>query len=121
MPQTKTTTVFEFDELNERAKDRAREWFRDGSDFVDFGADSVLEDAARIADIIGINLRQRPVRLMGGGTRNEPDVYWEVGDRNEGASFSGSYAFSKGSVKALAAEAPAEYQGKPQASNAIGV
>lgn len=112
--RTVETTVYQFDELSDRAKERARDWYRQsiGEDFSSFGAEYVLEDAARLGAIIGIDLRTRPVKLMGGGTRMEPNIYWSVGDHDEGASFSASYGYAKGSVRKLAAEAPAEWRNR---------
>lgn len=118
--RVRTDTVYTFDELSDSAKDSAREWFRIAcaDDFASFHADSVLEDAARLADIIGINLRQRPIKLMNGSTRMEPDVFWSVGDRGAGVSYSASYAYRKGAVRALEMEAPSTHNGKEQKSNA---
>ena len=112
-------TVYRFDALSDRAKDHARDWFREhaAQDFSDFGAESVIEDVARMADLLGIHLNTRSVKLMGGGTRQEPNIYWSVGDRDEGVSFAGSYYYRKGSVKAIASEAPAEHNGKVQEGN----
>ncbi len=109
--------VYTFDELSPSAKDTARQWFRELLQPDDY-AESVLEDASRLGLMIGINLATRPVKLMGGGTRMEPNVYWAVCDRGAGASFAGSYSHAKGSVRKLAAEAPAaDREGKPQKSN----
>lgn len=100
--------VYTFDELSDRAKERARQWFRDGSDsFNDWGADNVIEDAARLGCMIGIYIRTKPVKLMGGGTRMDPTVYWSgFSSQGDGASFEGSYSYTKGGVELLAAEAP---------------
>lgn len=106
--------VYTFDELSESAKDVARDWYRQGisDNFVSFSGDDVVDDAARLALLFGLDIRQRPVRLMNGSTRNEPDVYYSVGDRSAGASYSASYAYAKDGAKKLAAEAPAEHNGK---------
>lgn len=111
MPRTLETTVYKFSELSDRAKEKARDWFR-GSIQSDWQADSVIEDGARLAAIIGINLHTRPVKLIGGGIRNEPNVYWSIGDRGEGLTFAGSYSYAKGSVKALESEAPSTWKDK---------
>jgi len=112
------TTVYTFDELSESAKDKARDWYRSVMENNDF-AEFVIEDAARMADMIGINLRSRTVRLMGGGTRQEPEVYWSgFSHQGQGACFVGSYAYKRGSVRTIATEAPEEHDGKIQASNA---
>ena len=104
--RTVEQTVYQFDELSDRAKETARDWYRDGMETIDY-AESVIEDAARIGDIIGINLRTRTARLMGGGTRQEPHVYWSgFSSQGDGASFVGNYSYKAGSVRALAQEAP---------------
>lgn len=41
------TKVYQFDELDEKAKEKARDWFRQGIE-MEFWADNVLEDAKRI-------------------------------------------------------------------------
>lgn len=71
MPRTETIekTVYTFDELSDKAKETARQWFRYSSDGDSFWAESVIEDAAQCGEIIGINMRTRAVKLMGGGTR----------------------------------------------------
>lgn len=104
MPRIKEETVYQFDELSDRAKEKARDWFRQGIETDDF-ADCVIEDAARMGSLMGIDIRPRPVKLMGGGTRNEPSVYWSL-DRENFASVQGSYSYQKGSVRAIKAEAP---------------
>ena len=72
-----------------------------------------------MADLLGINLNTRTVKLMGGGTRQEPQVYWSgFCHQGQGACFVGSYQYRKGSVRDIAKEAPAQYDGKIQESNA---
>jgi hypothetical protein len=112
MPRTQVTetTLYQFDELSETAKDTAREWFRNGisEDFADFGADSVLEDASTIAEMLGIRINTRAVPLMNGTSRREPVFHWEVGSYRgtDGASFTGYYSYKAGAVKAVKAYAP---------------
>lgn len=107
------TTVYQFDELpTERAKERARDWYRQftAGNFADFSADSVLEDASRIAALFGLNINTRPVRLMNGSTRYDPNVFWAVASRDSGASFAGDYSYRKGSVQAVKAECPQDIE-----------
>ena len=101
------TNVFQYDELDDRAKERAREWysrhvFEDSCDW-----EFVYEDAAEVADILGIDLRQRRVQLMGGGHRYGPSIYfsgfWSQGD---GACFEGTYRYAKGATKKIREYAP---------------
>lgn len=107
--RTVVSTVYEFDELSDRAKDKARDWFRESvsHDFNDWSAGDVIEDCARLLDMIGLNIRTRTAKLMGGGTRQEPQVYYSgFSSQGDGASYVGSYRYKRGSVRVLAAEAP---------------
>jgi hypothetical protein len=71
MPQVIATTVYRLEELPEGAKDRARAWYREGG-FDDDWYDAVYEDFQHIADILGIRLKTRVSRLVGGRTRKIP-------------------------------------------------
>ncbi len=117
--RSRSDTVYRFEALSDRAKDHARDWYRESvsHDFADCSAESVLDDVAHMADILGINLRTKSVKLMGGSTRQDHDIYWAIECRNNGVSFAGSYFYKKGSVKTMASEAPADYRGKVNAGN----
>lgn len=109
MPRTVTTTqtLYKFGELSEDAKEKARQWYREADDGDNFWSESVIEDAATIADLMGIDLRQRPVKLMNGSTRYEPAIYWSgFWSQGDGASFEGTYTYKKGSAKAVREHAP---------------
>lgn len=99
MPQTIETKVYTFDELSDEAKEKARDWWRSVREASDL--DNVVEDFATCAEIIGVELRQRPFRTMGGQTRYEPAVRWGLYSQGSGASFEGSYRYKKGSVAAI--------------------
>lgn len=108
MARTLETTVYTFDELSDTAKERAREWWRN-AESADFDASATLEDAERVAEIIGIEFATRPVRLMGGGTRGESVVYWSgFSSQGDGACFEGTYRYAKGAAKAIRAYAPTD-------------
>lgn len=106
MPEIIETTVYHFHELTEGAKDEARAWYREGTcddDWHDF----VFEDFVTICDILGITLKTQSIRLMGGGSRAKPCIwfrgFWSQGD---GACFEGSYAHCKGASAGIRAHAP---------------
>jgi hypothetical protein len=108
MPRIETVTrvLYQFDELSEPGKERAREWFRRAEDD-DIWAESVIEDAVRLGELLGIEFDTRPVKLMGGGTRQEPKVWWSLSySQGDGACFEGTYRYRKNSAKLVAAEAP---------------
>lgn len=84
-------TEFTFDQLDDRAKERARDWYRDGALDYDWW-DSVYDDAAIIADMLGIEIDTKPVRLMGGGTRHDPAIYFSgFACQGDGACFDGDW------------------------------
>ena len=75
MPRIVETTVYGVEELPEAAKESARAWYREtGLDHEWY--DFVLEDFETVCRIVGVTLRTSPVRLMGGGTRDKPHIFF---------------------------------------------
>lgn len=106
MPQIIATTVYHLNELPERAKDRARARYREGGYDHDW-YDAVYEDFQRIAEIIGIRLNTRTVRLVGGRTREDPCIWFSgFSSQGDGASWTGTYAYRKSAAADLRAYAP---------------
>ncbi len=106
MPDVIETIVYQFEELSEEAKENARAWYREGGfdyDWYEF----VFEDFGRICEYLGVRLKTSPVRLMGGGTRDEPRIhftgFWSQGD---GACFQAHYSYRKGAPRAIRNHAP---------------
>ena len=106
MPEVIATTVYRVDELHECAKDRARAWYRECGFDHDW-YDAVYEDFQRIANILGIRLKTRVSRLIGGRTREDPCIwfrgFWSQGD---GAAWEGTYSYRKSAAAELLAYAP---------------
>ena len=100
------TTVYTFEELSPKAKDRARDRWRtaEGSDF---DSDYVIEDAVEIAKILGIEFDDRAVKLMNGGVRYEPAVFFSgFCSQGDGACFEGFYRYARGAAKKIREYAP---------------
>ncbi len=99
------TPVYDFTELPDAAKDKARAWFRETID--DDWWDSVYDDFERICPILGVTLATTTVRLMGGGTRQKPCIwfsgFWSQGD---GACFEGRYAYAPRASRRIRDYAP---------------
>jgi len=98
------TTVYTFDELSDKAKEKAREWYRGhiGTDPDMF--ESTIEDFCEIVGFLGVDIGTKPVRLMNGKTRYEPMVYWSgFGCQGDGACFAGSFNLSTFKPVSLAA------------------
>lgn len=102
MPITKTITLYQFDELSDAAKEKARDWYRQAGQG-DVWWDSVYEDADRMAALLGIELDRKG--------KNTPAIYFSgFSSQGDGACFEGSYSYKKGALKAVQKEAPAEYK-----------
>lgn len=106
MPEVISMTVYRLNELHEGAKDRARAWYREAGFDHDW-YDAVHEDFQRIAEILGIQLKTRTTRLVGGRTRQDPCIwfsgFWSQGD---GAAWEGVYSYRKSAAAKLRAYAP---------------
>ena len=109
MPHEKTVTVFTFDELSDAAKEKARDWYREGVFNESHDWDHIVEDAATVAALFGLTIGSRVYRTVGGKSGTEPAVYfsgfWNQGD---GASFEGEYEFKADALAAVKAFAPTD-------------
>jgi hypothetical protein len=107
MPQTICTTVYTFDELTDAAKNHARDWYRDGREGSDL--QHVIEDAARMGEILGFSFKARAVPLLNGTTRYEPCIWWSLGyTQSDGAWIEADYAYAKGAHRTIREEAPTD-------------
>jgi hypothetical protein len=106
MPEPVTVLVYRLDELGSSARDTARAWYREAC--ADLGwYDAVFEDFRRICEILGVELKTRPVRLVGGGTRQDPCIYFTgFACQGDGACYEADYAYRVGSSRAIRAYAP---------------
>lgn len=107
MPRTETIvrTLYQFDELSDKAKERARDWYREGRDANDF--EYIIADAVRMGEILGIAFRTHTVPLLGGGKRDDPNIWWSLGYcQGDGACFEGTYSYAKRAPARIRAEAP---------------
>lgn len=98
-------TEFTFDQLDDRAKERAREAWRQ-ADLAEEWWDATYEDAIRIGELIGIEVGQRDYKTVSGKTRQEPDIYFSLYVQGSGACFSGTLHIARlnGAAERLAAE-----------------
>lgn len=90
--ETITRELYQFNELSDEAKEKAREWFREGLYYDSFEFDHVIDDAKEIAALMGIDIY---------------NVYYSgFSSQGDGACFEGDYQYKKGSVKAVKDYAP---------------
>jgi hypothetical protein len=107
MPKTMEVTVYQYSELSERAKERARYWYRSAMSGDD-DLSCTLEDIGNVARMIGIRIDTRPVKLMNGNTRQDDKIHYSIGDRGEFCAFIGRYSYKAGALKAVKTHAPVD-------------
>lgn len=83
--------VFEFSELSEQAKEKARAWYREGAFDYDW-YDCIFDDAKTIGELFGLAIEK---------------IYFSgFCSQGDGACFTGSYKYRKGAAAAVRAYAP---------------
>mgnify|MGYP000976801418 FL=1 len=92
MPKQRTTLVYQFDELDEKAKERAREWYRQGNYDDTFWSECVIDDAKEIGTHMGMDIDN--IYFSG---------FWSQGD---GACFEGTWRASDVKADKLKEYAP---------------
>lgn len=92
--------VFTFEELSDRAKDKARDWMR-GLEAGDSCTVCLYTDFVLAAGILGIALNE--------GLNGKPDIMWSgFSCQGDGASFTGSYSHGPNSPAKIREEFPEE-------------
>lgn len=103
MLEVEEKTEFTFDELDERAKERARDKWREGAYDYDWW-DCTFEDAAHMGAMLGIEIAMRPFKTMSGSTRQFLNIYFEMFRQGSGATFDGNYSYAPDAVEKIKAE-----------------
>lgn len=104
--ETVTREIFQFDELSDSAKEKARDWYRAGLEFYD---EHIIEMAATAAELFGLDIRTTRKAQMGGGHHYAPTVYFSgFSSQGDGACFEGNYRYKKGALKAVKTEFPTD-------------
>lgn len=98
MPIEVTKTLYYYEDLDDKAKEKARAWYRRASEDDTYWSECVIEHAANMADILGIDLRKH---------NGNPVIYWSgFWSQGDGACFEGTYKYAKGSTEKIRKEAP---------------
>jgi hypothetical protein len=108
--------VYSFAELSDKAKEKARDWWRQSSMDDDWW-DCTFEDFAQICKILGIEIGERTQHCVLTGPkprewdRTEKKIYFTgFSSQGDGACFEGRYSYAKGCAKAIRAYAPKDIQ-----------
>ena len=97
MPRIREITLYQFDELDDAAKNRAMDWYREGALDYDWW-ESCYEAAANAGAHMGIDLGKK-------GRNAGPAIYFSgFSSQGDGACFEGTWRYAKGWRKALRAE-----------------
>lgn len=104
----KETKVYQYDELSDKAKEWARDWFR--RDYPDYDWwDFLYEDFAERAKELGIELSKKAVPLMNGKTRYDPEIYFSAFYmQRSGSSFAGRWRAEDLNIDKLKSECPTD-------------
>ena len=106
MPRIVETVVYELPELSRAARERARAWYRNTCLDHEW-YDAVFKDFETVCGLFGVTLRTHTVRLMGGGTREAPNLWFSgFAHQGAGASFEGVYRYAPNAARAIRAYAP---------------
>lgn len=104
-------TLYQFDELDEQGKERARDWFRSIPD--EYDTEYVIDDFEEVCKILGVELSTYSVPLMNeyGETRKKSKVWYSYScSQGDGASFEGYYSYRKGSTVEIRKYAPSDIE-----------
>lgn len=95
-----TVKAYEFDELSDAAKEKAREWFRSASCGDDFWSECVIDEAVEQGGHLGIDFKMRERKNAKGESLLEKPCIWYSGfwSQGDGACFEGTWR--AGDVKA---------------------
>lgn len=109
MPAVKQTTVYEFSELSDKAKEKAREWWREASAGDNFFTEPVIEDFLIVAKACGWEVKQTTRKTSKGKEYTEPAIYWSgFWSQGDGACFAGDFYAPTVDADALRAHAPTD-------------
>lgn len=100
MTDVEEKTEFKFEELSERAKDKAREEYTSG-DYPGYDWwDDVYEDAVRIGQMIGIEIGATTHVSTKGRNYTTTNIWFcGFGSQGEGACFDGDYRYAPNAAK----------------------
>jgi len=104
----KQTNVYTYNELSDKAKEKAREWYREGAFEFDWW-DFLYDDFEQRAKELGIELSRKSIPLMNEKTRSGPEIYFTgFYHQGSGSSFTGRWRAQDTHVDKLKSECPSD-------------
>lgn len=108
MPRQVSRTAYELDELDETARERAREQYK-ALGVYDRWYDDVFEHFTRVCAGLGVEIATRRTQTIGGDEAYELQVFYQnLGGQNEGARFEGHYSDAPDAVETIRTHEPEE-------------
>ena len=105
MTETEEKTEFKFEELSERAKQKAREEYTSGDYPGHDWWDDVYEDAVRMGQMLGIEVGATTHVSTEGRNYTTTNIWFSgFGSQGDGAYFDGDYSHAPDAVKDITAE-----------------
>lgn len=99
--ETTTRTLYKFSELSPEAQQHALE-NQSRFESEDFDPECIFDDAATIADLFGLDIRQTRKTRMNGEHYYAPTIYYSgFCYQGDGACFEGRYKYKRGALKAV--------------------
>lgn len=103
----KRTKVYQYDELSDNAKEKARDWYRRVNCDDTYWSKYVIHDAATVAEFLGLDINQTAYKTMGGETKYKPTVYFSgFSSQGDGACVEGTWRARDVNPDKLKAYAP---------------
>jgi hypothetical protein len=97
--RTVEKTVYKFDELSDKAKEAARDWFRRDYPHPDWW-DHIYEDAEAVGKILGVTFDHK-------NAYHQPSIWFNgFYDQGSGSAFDGTYSYAKGCTRNIRVYAP---------------
>jgi hypothetical protein len=107
MPRTYPVTVFQYAELSDKAKERARDWWREASAGDNFFAEFATDDFRETLKALGFDIQRTGRYLAPNDPRAGDTIQWSgFWSQGDGASFSGTWRASDCDPAALLADRP---------------
>ena len=99
--ETTTRTLYKFSELSPEAQQHALEE-QSRAEAENFDYEYIFDDAATIADLFGLDIRQTRETRMNGEHYYAPTIYYSgFSSQGDGACFEGTYSYKAGALKAV--------------------
>lgn len=105
--RTIEVNLYTYKELDDSAKEKAREWYRNISDDCENLLEDHEDDFEKVGNLLGITFEQRAAQRMDGKVNHHPKIWYSgFSSQGDGLCFEGTYYNAPDAVKEIAEYAP---------------